>query len=791
MRSNEATSVDLKVIDQLCHEFGWKPDDTLFYQQEYNLTPEQKEEFKGVKSVKPDIILKDINGDILAVFENKFIDEKKGLAKLRNLYYPILRPRFLYACSPERILFYDTAWRGLDAGEFRQVDGFMTREEMKLKIEQERHKNTERTIRVDTTIAGGFDSAAGKDRYYQTECVETLLEKFQAGKQKMLVHMATGLGKTRTIVSFTKALLEYGLAKRVLFVVDRIMLAEQALDEGFSLISKDFPAVRVLGSNYRRHMNANIFVVVIDTLENIYTEIPNNFFDILVVDECHRSININRSLIFDHFICPRIGLTATPRTAIAPEGHDIPEDDLAILDTYRLFGCETGDPDYQFDLDRGIREGFLAPYKPIELKSHLTQQAEETGVEFNYVLDPDERKKIELGKKANINLEQLDKKYISIEQTDRIAELIRQNTEYGEKMILFAASQAHCYELVKALNRAFGEEDVSSRYAEAIISENGNLNRILKEWFKRFNRKPYIIVSVDIMSTGVDIPCLRYVGFAMLTKSVGKYIQMIGRGTRLDPKTGKSSFKVLDFFGLCKRMEDNGRGTAKENVIVAPLTGEGGGAGGGGGKGGTVKGNYFLIDNPDPARFVQRVAIHGDNIEVIDNVPIEQAKAIFEQEAQEPKLPEIAKVKQKVEQDNSYTPTDEELELIRDWMSRPEIYLDEGNLQRIYQFPQGTTWDFFLHATKVKNIPTLEQRIQQGFDSYLKTYNFTDEQIRLLRMMRDIYVANIASSKKFKAEDIFMNPIYEQFIGSRTEVEKKFEGRLDEIITELENIVAL
>src|SRR3989338_4094999 len=253
----------------------------------------------------------------------------------------------------------------------------------------------------------------------------------------MLVHMATGLGKTRTMVAFVKAILEYNMARRVLFVVDRIMLAEQALSDGFSLINKEFSAVRITSSNYRQYKNAQIHVVVIDTLENIYQNIPSTFYDLIIVDECHRSININRKLIFDHFLCPRLGMTATPRKAIAAKGKNIAPEDLEILDTYRLFGCETGDPDYQFDLARGIKEGFLAPYKPLEIKTFLTELAEKEGVEFSYVLDPDERKKIELDKKKKLILEQLERKYISEERTQRIAEEIKKHTEYGEKMILF------------------------------------------------------------------------------------------------------------------------------------------------------------------------------------------------------------------------------------------------------------------------------------------------------------------------------------------------------------------
>lgn len=169
---NEATDTDLKVIEDLKRS-GWKPGDTLLYQQEYGLTPEQQKVFEGKKGIRPDITLTDLSGNILAVFENKFEDEKK------------------------------------------------------------------------------------------------------------------------------------------------------ALHDGFSLISKEFSAVRITSSNYRQYKNAQIHRIVIDTLENIYQNIPSSFYDLVLVDECHRSININRKLIFDHFLCPRIGLTATPRKSIAAKGKDI------------------------------------------------------------------------------------------------------------------------------------------------------------------------------------------------------------------------------------------------------------------------------------------------------------------------------------------------------------------------------------------------------------------------------------------------------------------------------------
>ena len=783
---NEATSTDLQVIDGL-KKLGWKTGDTLLYQQEYFLTPEQQKIFEGRKSIKPDITLIDWNGNILAVFENKFEDEKKALTKLRTLYATILKPRFLYACSPKRILLYDMEWKGLEAGEFRQVNTFMSLEDMLLKIEQSKKINLNREIHIDKSIAGGINPSCGKEAYFQIECIEKLIQKFKEGKQKMLVQMGTGLGKTRTMVAFVKALLEYNMAKRVLFITDRIILADQAFFDGFSLISKEFSAVRITSSNYRLHKHSQIHIVVIDTLENIFQNIPSNFYDLIIVDECHRSININRKLIFDHFLCPRIGLTATPKKAIAAKGKDISEDDLAILDTYKLFGCETDEPDYQFDLARGIEEGFLAPYSVLSIETELTKLAREFGVEFNYVLDPDERKKIELDQSKKLKLEQLERKYIAEDRCMRIAEEIKTNTEYGEKVILFGVSQAHCMMLTKALNKVFAipEDQSNPRYAEAIISDNNDLNATFKKWFKDVNHKPFIAVSVDIMGTGVDIPCVRYIAFSVLTKSVGKYIQMLGRGTRLDPKSGKFSFKVLDFVGLCKVMEDNGKGTPKENkhIVkgkgVGEIKGEGFGA---------PKGEWFIIDNPDPAHLIQRVYLHGDNLKVIDNIPIEKARQLFEDELKKARDPELVNIKNKIEKNKQYEPDEQEIEKIKNWLKNPEVYLDEGQLQKIYGFNQGSIWDFFLHALNIKKIPTPKERIESGFDSYIKTYNFNDRQIQILQDIKDIIAENIVEKKKLTPQDILDNPVYMSIIGADyQEVNQIFDNNLPEVFKDLQS----
>jgi hypothetical protein len=369
----------------------------------------------------------------------------------------------------------------------------------------------------------------------------------------------------------------------------------------------------------------------------------------------------------------------------------------------------------------------------------------------------------------------------------RIAEELKKNTEYGEKIILFGVSQAHCIQLVRAINEVFKtpNDELSPRYAEAIISDNDDLNATFKKWFKDPIHRPFVAVSVDIMSTGVDIPCVRYISFANLTKSVGKYIQMLGRGTRLDPKTGKFSFKVLDFVGLCKKMEDNGKGTLKENKKIINKPGGTTRQGTGEGEHGT--GHTGLIDNPDPVNMIQRVYLHGDTFQIIDNIPIDEARRIFEKEIQNTPVAEINYIIEKAKADNNYAPTENEIDTLNKWSHNPEVFLDEGQLRKIYDFEQGSMWDFFLHGTGIKKIPTPIERIEQGYESYIRTYNFNDQQILVLQKIKGFVSANSADKKQISPQEIFDNPFYAKVIGiDYQEVDRLFDNRFPCVFKELQ-----
>lgn len=257
---------------------------------------------------------------------------------------------------------------------------------------------------------------------------------------------------------------------------------------------------------------------------------------------------------------------------------------------------------------------------------------------------------------------------------------------------------------------------------------------------------------------------------------------MIGRGTRLDPKTGKFSFQILDFVGLCKRMEDNGKGTLKENSkvvkagkpkpkVAGPIN---------------PKGEYFLIDNADPAHLIQWVEIHGNTIVIKDNIPIEEAKRIFEEELNKSKEPVIVDLKEKAQQAD-YQPTEEELAKFIEWLSLPNTFMDEGHLQKMYDYPEGSAWDFLLHAMGKKKIPTPKERIEKNYLSYIYTYDFTDEQIVILKKIKEVFASNIASKRTIDEKAIFGNPIYERLIGTYDSINKKVDGKFNIVINDLKN----
>jgi hypothetical protein len=148
-------------------------------------------------------------------------------------------------------------------------------------------------------------------------------------------------------------------------------------------------------------------------------------------------------------------------------------------------------------------------------------------------------------------------------------------------------------------------------------------------------------------------------------------------------------------------------------------------------------------------------------------------------------------LKQKIEEQAEYEPTTEEVATVEEWVTKPKIWLDEGSLQRIFEYPAGSVWDFFLHVLGKKPIPTPLERIQVGYDNFISSADFNDEQVRILKKIKSVFASNLSSHGTVDARSIFQNPIYERVIGSYDEVNCKFDDKIDEVIKELSDCFKL
>lgn len=176
---------------------------------------------------------------------------------------------------------------------------------------------------------------------------------------------------------------------------------------------------------------------------------------------------------------------------------------------------------------------------------------------------------------------------------------------------------------------------------------------------------------------------------------------------------------------------------------------------------------------------------------MVDNVPIDVARQLFEAGVKGAQDPLIAEITRKVWEHKDYEPTDEELAAIREFVAKPNILLTEAQLQRIYGFPSGSVWDFFCAVLGVRSIPTKSEQLETGFAQFLKLYPFTPEQVTVLGKIKDILAANIDGKGRIDLDAIFANPIYSRLLGRFDEINKLFEGRLRDVFGQLSGQIRL
>ncbi len=432
-------------------------------------------------------------------------------------------------------------------------------------------------------------------RHYQKKAIYALQRAIKDVKDRFLFEMATGTGKTLTAAAVIKLFLHTGNAQRVLFLVDRLELEAQARKD-FKVLANDYKTI-IYKEKRDEWRCAEIVVTTVQSLlfNNKYQQLfsPTDF-DLVISDEAHRSIGGNARAVFDYFIGYKLGLTATPRDYLKkfdktkPNTKDPRElERRLLLDTYRTFGCEDGQPTYRYSLLDGVKDGFLINPTVVDARSEVTTQLlSEDGVVVDFKDDQGE------DQKETFKQREFEKRFFS-DATNQLfcktfLEHAHRDPISGEigKSIIFAVSQNHAAKLAQILNLmadVMFPGKYQSDFAVQVTSQitdaqqftiNFTNNKLLGSgnFLPAYKTsKARICVTVGMMTTGYDCPDLLNLGLFRPIFSPTDFIQIKGRGTRKhnffdelhdkDHKESikdarKTSYKLFDFFANCEYFEE-------------------------------------------------------------------------------------------------------------------------------------------------------------------------------------------------------------------------------------------
>ena len=541
-------------IDLMLKEAGWEVLDTEGAIQPSKACVEV--EVEGMPNNEGigycDYVLFGSNGLPLAVVEAKrtSVSPIKGKHQA-ELYADCLEKR--YGIRP--VIYYTNGFEtyiidGLGYPS-RRLYAFHTESDLELLIQQrQRHDITDFSVKDNIT-----------DRHYQKMAIKSVCEHFNGKHRRGLLVMATGTGKTRVSISLVDVLARNGWVKNVLFLADRIPLVSQA-HKNFvkllphmttSVLSEDKDpdtTARITFSTYQTMIN------YIDTDEKAFSV---GRFDLIIIDEAHRSIFGKYTAIINYFDSLLVGLTATPR-------------DEVDRSTYDTFQMEQGVPNYAYELEDAVAEGYLVNYRGFKRGSLILKD----GIKYNNLSKKEQEQlekvwEYEQARKAidgedyrrDIRSDEIFKYIFNLDTIDHVLQDLMENglrVQSGErigKTIIFAYNHRHAEMIVERFYALYPEYANESSEFCALIDNYVTYSKDLIDKFEIRDGNPQIAVSVDMLDTGIDVPDVLNLVFFKIVKSKIKFMQMIGRGTRLSkdvfgPGHDKEFFYIFDW---CRNFE--------------------------------------------------------------------------------------------------------------------------------------------------------------------------------------------------------------------------------------------
>ncbi|MFQ1885493.1 DEAD/DEAH box helicase family protein [Aeromonas veronii] len=554
------------LIDALLHEAGWPLKDKR--DREYPVTTMPISPANPQGNGLVDYVLWGDDGTALAVVEAKRTSRRPEDGQQQaKLYADCLEKQ----CGVRPIIFYTNGYetRLWDDAFYppRTVQGFYTKDELALMISRRRDRVSffngdsgeanKLTAQIDEKIT---------NRHYQKAAITQILQHFELDHQrKALLVMATGTGKTRTVISLVDLLVKNNWVKNVLFLADRNALLTQAKKHFVKLLPRVSCSLLSSGQS-KDSIDSRLYFSTYPTMKNLLDRGADErpfgvgHFDLIVVDEAHRSVYSKYQQIFEYFDGYLLGLTATPK-------------DEVEKDTYSIFDLQKGMPTYAYEDASAYAEKYLVPPTKISVSTKFIRE----GIKYQELSDEEKQEwenKAELTDREEVLPSEVNKFLFNEDTAEKMFAQLMSKTELGGihveggdvigKTIIFAANNDHAVFLEKMFNKNYPKWagklarviTFKETYAQSLIDEFGGDENERKD-FDPNNPTCRIAISVDMLDTGIDVPEVVNLVFFKVIRSKVKFTQMIGRGTRLcddlfGPGQHKTTFKVFDY---CQNFE--------------------------------------------------------------------------------------------------------------------------------------------------------------------------------------------------------------------------------------------
>lgn len=696
--SEASRETDARIlIDDLLKRAGWDPADKSQVVTEF---PVKDEAAVGGRA---DYVLLSGRGRPLAVIEAKRSGIQPYTAKQQALPYARgIEAPFIFLSNGEIIYFWDY---GND--DARPVNSFFSRRDLERLVELREIRKPLATIPIPDYYLRQSDQR--QVRPYQQEAMRALDQATEIGKRRFLMELPTGTGKTDVVCLYLQRLFRAGRAERVLFLVDREQLAKQALEAIQDVLGQH--------SSYWLKPGAvreekQITVCLLQTMIGRYEEFTSGYFDVVIADECHRSIYGEWRTALTHFDALHIGLTATPAAYIE-------------RNTFKFYECPEGQPDFAYPIQQAFAGGYLVPYKFA------------TGITVLIAEGTDEYDPVEFERKWTN--EDTNKKMMA--EFDRLAWENYKNLAPTQKLgpgksIVFAITKHHAARLTQYLNELHLE--CGGRYAEIITSDIANADDVIRRF--KHEDYPQIAVSVGMLDTGFDCREVLHLVMCRRVRSPILYQQMRGRGTRTAPHIGKKGFVIYDFFKNHQHFNDS-----DTDIFSGP---GGGHVGGGPERRQATPRELVELGLQDEwlesVSYVE-VGTEGERVDKREYVT-KWEQTIRSAEKDDPVLQKVR---------NAIPLSTEEETALAAWLNSPRFYFNEDNLRRAYRNPGGTLVDFVKAALGTAKVKSREEEVDENFRAWLVSKKLTTEQAQYLALLKNRGLVR----GKVELDDLFRPPL--------------------------------